>query len=302
MLNEDMKDYIAEKIGLHPDMTVLDVGCGTGAFTYYLARSCTNVTFTGLDSDPDFIVAAKRKIFGVTHSCSFTFLQGDATCLPFESDSFDAVVSHTFFNSMPQYRQALREMMRVCRKSGIIASMTAMDIAHVPTSGGIYPKNADYWKKDYDKLLEKVQTMYNRVVPLNDYLGGIPTAYIPNLFEEEHLHQVSAYPIGRFFSLSNYAISDKIKRRYIKLSYLSDIKRLASVYEEPEAKTMMTEKEVTYFYKLLEQKRDYLLTNLSDNHIWEWEGGASLLVTGQKPSSNDALMDAIFSIIQQESN
>ncbi len=298
ILNEDMREYVAEKIGLHSGMEVLDVGCGTGAFTYYLARGNKDISFTGLDYDRNFVEAAIRKIPSEKNGCSFSFCSGDARNLPFAPDSFDVVVSHTFFNSMPQYREALREMIRVCREDGIIASVTAMDVEHVPASGGIYPKDADYWKKEYDVLLNKVQAMYEKIAPLQDYLQGIPTAYIPNLFEEEHLRGVSAYPIGRFFSLSNCAVSEETKRRYIELGYLADRKRLTCVYEEAEAKDLMTEQEVETFCFLLEQKKNYLLQHLRDNHIWEWEGGANLLVTGFKARKNDLLMDAIFSIIQ----
>ena len=136
ILNEDMRDLVTEKLNLRPGMKVLDIGCGTGAFTRYLARSSKAVTFTGLDLDPDFVKEANRLIPDDS-SCTFDFIQGDATSLPFEANSFDAVVSHTFFNSMPRYREALREMIRVCRENGTIASMTSMDPLHVPYFGGI---------------------------------------------------------------------------------------------------------------------------------------------------------------------
>ncbi|MCR5356367.1 MAG: class I SAM-dependent methyltransferase [Lachnospiraceae bacterium] len=298
ILNEDMRGYIVEKIGLRPGMKVLDVGCGTGAFTYYLAEAVRDVTFTGLDFDPDFVDAAQKKIPDrKKNGCGFCFLKGDAKELPFEPESFDIVVSHTFFNSMPQYREALREMIRVCRQGGIIASVTAMDVDRVPYSTGIYPRDADVWKKRYDILLEKVQAMYDNIVPMQDYLGGIPTAYIPNLFEEERLKDVSAYPVGRFFSLSNKAISDEKKQRYIELGFLSDTKRLNCVYEEPEAKAFMSEEEISEFTELLKKRRDYLTDHLKDNRIWEWEGGSNLLVTGLKPEENEILMDAILSLV-----
>ncbi len=298
ILNEDMRGYVTEKIGLTVGMKVLDVGCGTGEFTRYLARQTNGISYTGLDNDPDFIAAAKKRSQGAENGNSFEFVTGDAAAMPFEDGCFDVVVSHTFFNSMPLYRKALQEMKRVCRDGGIIASMTATDIEHIPLSHGIYPRDSEYWKKDYDVLLNKVVAMYEKVVPMNDYLQGIPTAYIPNLFEEEKLRSVSAYPVGRFFSLSNSAVPAEKKRRFIELEYISDRKRLECVYEEDEAKAFMTEEEIQAFYALLEKKRDYLLRHLEDNRIWQWEGGTSLLITGQKASADEEFMSAIMNMIK----
>ena len=299
VLNDDMKDYVAQKIGLRSGMKVLDVGCGTGAFGRYLSRSVGGVNFIGLDYDENFVKAAKQTENDSDNGCTFSFLQGDARQLPFEAETFDAVVSHTFFNSMPQYRLALREMLRVCRQDGVIASITAMDLQNVPTSPGIYPKDADYWKKDYDLLFAKVQALYEKIVAIKDYLQGIPTAYIPNLFERERLREVSAYPIGHFFSLSNHAVSEEVKRKYIELSYISDKKRFSCVYEEEEAKTIITKEEAANYLALLEQKKDYLLQHIKNNQIWEWIGCANLLVTGRKPNKNELLMDTAFSSIRK---
>lgn len=298
ILNEDMKGYVAEKTGLRPGMKVLDIGCGTGAFSYYLARAVRNISFTGLDNDPDFIGAARKKVPDDANGCSFSFVVGDALQLPFEDGSFDAVVSHTFFNSMPKYRESLREMLRVCREDGVIASVTSIDPEHTPCSGGIYPKDSEYWKKDYDILGEKVMALYEKLVPLKEYIQGIPTRFIPNLFEEERLRDVSAYPIGRFFSLSSKAVPEETKRKFIELSFISDKKRLECVYEMDEAKELISESEVSDFVAVLEKKRDYLLEHIKDNRIWEWEGGTSLLITGRKATESENVMDGIMSLLR----
>ena len=298
VLNPEMSGYVAEKIGLKEGMRVLDVGCGTGAFIWYLARESRNIDFTGLDLDPVFLAAAEKSAPRETRGLRFLFREGDATKMPFPDGSFDAVISHTFFNSCPEYRQALREMLRVCQPGGVIASMTAADLPDVPCSPGIWPKDAACWKTEYDALLEKVQRMYELVAPLKDYLRGIPTAYIPNLFEEEMLQDVSVWPVGRFFSLSSRAIPEEIRRRYIDLSFAADRKRLLSVYAAPEAQGQMTPEEVERFLQLLETRRDWLLAHLEDNRTWEWEGGTSLLVKGRKRTEDERLMQGILSLIK----
>ncbi len=94
----------------------LDVACGTGV----LARAALEVvgssgTVTGLDINPEMLAVARTKEPGVS------WIAGPAESLPFEADTFDVVASQfglMFFNDRVE---ALREMQRVVRPSGIVA-------------------------------------------------------------------------------------------------------------------------------------------------------------------------------------
>ncbi|MDO4489063.1 MAG: class I SAM-dependent methyltransferase [Eubacteriales bacterium] len=293
VLNDDMRDFVKKKIGFKSGLRVLDVGCGSGEFIWYLAKDSSGVDFTGLDYDESFVEAATKRIPG-EHECSFSFVQGDAKEMPFPDECFDLVVSHTFFNSMPQYKEALSEMIRVCKPGGIIASVSSMDVAHIPYFKGIYPESANAWKKEYDMLLEKVQKMYEKVTPIQGLLQGIATELIPAFFARNGLDEVSAYPIGRFFSLSNSATPQDKKKRYIELDYISEKKRVECVYELDEAKECMSGEEVKRFIELLEVRRDYLLKNINENRTWELQGGVSLLVTGRRLSRDQAFLHGIL--------
>ncbi|MDO4478710.1 MAG: class I SAM-dependent methyltransferase [Lachnospiraceae bacterium] len=297
ILNEDMRDYVIDKNGLKPGLKVLDVGCGSGEYTWYLMKGTHDVDFTGLDYDEDFVKAAQARIPEEKNGCSFRFVQGDAKAMPFPDESFDIVVSHTFFNSMPAYKEAMKEMIRVCKTGGMVSSISSTDLQTLPHFTGLYPQDADYWKKPYDELLNKVYKMYETVAPFADYVQGIPTDLIPAFFARNHLAEVSAYPIGCFFSLSNHAFPKEKKKRYIELDYIAEKKRLTCVYEQEEAKACMTEEEVAQFLDVLEQRRDYLLANIDENRIWEWQSGTSLLVTGRKQSENDLLLNGLFAFL-----
>lgn len=91
-----------------PPERVLDVGCGTGT----LAESFTGQYF-GLDINPEYIKKARA-------TCPGSFICGDATSLPFQSDYFSlvftfGVLHHLDFDSRTKM---LREMWRVCIPGG----------------------------------------------------------------------------------------------------------------------------------------------------------------------------------------
>lgn len=67
--------------------TILDIGAGTGAFSIPLARRGFKVTH--FDISPEMIRLAKENAKGIT---SIDFIEGDASSLPFEDDSFDLVI------------------------------------------------------------------------------------------------------------------------------------------------------------------------------------------------------------------
>ena len=82
------KSYLLGKTKLRSDMRILDLGCGTGELAKYL-NGRGNYTVVGLDLSERMIGIAQSKDF----ECMDSLLLGDAESLPFECESFDAVVS-----------------------------------------------------------------------------------------------------------------------------------------------------------------------------------------------------------------
>jgi ubiquinone/menaquinone biosynthesis C-methylase UbiE len=72
----------------------------------------------GIDPSLGFIEYARAKI----DSAQVSFEIGDAQSLPFDSASFDAVVSGLALNFVPQPQRALTEMVRVARPGGVVAA------------------------------------------------------------------------------------------------------------------------------------------------------------------------------------
>ncbi len=73
--------------------TVLDVGCGTGAYTLELARRLgPGGQVVGIDIDPDFVDRARERAWDAS-AANVAFLLGDAADHPFDAGGFDAVTS-----------------------------------------------------------------------------------------------------------------------------------------------------------------------------------------------------------------
>ncbi|MBQ5995910.1 MAG: class I SAM-dependent methyltransferase [Clostridia bacterium] len=71
------------------ELRILEIGCGPGALAEALHRWYPKAEIIGVDRDTKFIEFAKANISGVT------FLEGDATNLPFEDNTFDITISNT---------------------------------------------------------------------------------------------------------------------------------------------------------------------------------------------------------------
>lgn len=93
----------------------LDVGCGTGALLGRIVEFASPSTVSGIDSSDGFLATA-RGFLG-----DFATLQvADAQRLPFDDDSFDAVVSGLVLNFVPEPGVAVAEMRRVAEPGGVV--------------------------------------------------------------------------------------------------------------------------------------------------------------------------------------
>ena len=70
-------------------LKILEIGCGPGALAEALHRWYPNADIIGIDRDTKFIEFASKNVEGVS------FMEGDATNLPFDDDAFDITISNT---------------------------------------------------------------------------------------------------------------------------------------------------------------------------------------------------------------
>ncbi|RTZ15649.1 malonyl-[acyl-carrier protein] O-methyltransferase BioC [Vibrio aquaticus] len=101
--------------------TVLDIGCGTGYFSYELLKRGAQVIC--FDLSPDMLEAAKEKC-GDDH---VMYKQGDAEQLPFANNSVDYVFSSLALQWCDDLAIPLREIKRVVRPQGQAFLSTLLD-------------------------------------------------------------------------------------------------------------------------------------------------------------------------------
>lgn len=98
---------------------VLDLGCGSGRHTVYLAQKGFDVY--GIDISTEGIKIAEQKLRDLNLCASLT--TGSVYCtLPYESDFFDSIISIRVLHHqrIENIRKAIKEMERVVTPGGLI--------------------------------------------------------------------------------------------------------------------------------------------------------------------------------------
>lgn len=95
-------------------MLALDVGCGTGHFSFKLARMGCRVI--GIDISSEMLDLARKKALCERLPVDFLFM--DVSDLDFEDETFDAVVAITSFEFLEKPGESFQEMFRVLKRNG----------------------------------------------------------------------------------------------------------------------------------------------------------------------------------------
>ena len=109
-------ETLCEAVDLHAGERVLDVAAGNGNATLAAARRFAEVVST------DYVGALleRGRERAKADRLPVTFLEADAENLPFETGSFDVVLSTFGVMFAPDHERAASELVRVCRSGGRI--------------------------------------------------------------------------------------------------------------------------------------------------------------------------------------
>jgi SAM-dependent methyltransferase len=107
---------LIEFAGVEPGMRALDVGCGPGALTSALVERLGAANVSAADPSEPFAEACRSRLPGVE------VVVAGAESLPFADGAFDAVLSQLVVNFMGDPEAGVRELARVTRAGGIVAS------------------------------------------------------------------------------------------------------------------------------------------------------------------------------------
>ena len=143
-----LKELVKKLLHIEDNSTLLDLGCGTGNYTFTLQQLVKGVI--GIDINAAMLDRARFKF------PALQLLRGDVRHLPFDPDTFDGALAVQVLHHVREKEIFLREAFRVLRKEAYIAvhscshrQMRAfwfyhyfpqgleVDLARIPDSGEI---------------------------------------------------------------------------------------------------------------------------------------------------------------------
>jgi len=125
---------LLEALALDPADRVLEVGPGTGYYTFEMAAALPQGQVDIFDIQQQMLHHVMREANrrGVTNVAPSL---GDAQRLPYGEDTFDAAVLVTVLGEIPDQEQALREIARVLKPGGRLVVGELFGDPHMVTSG-----------------------------------------------------------------------------------------------------------------------------------------------------------------------
>lgn len=126
-LSKSIIDGIADYVDLPDGAKAIDIGCGSGALTIAVAKKNPKAFVVGCDrwgkEHKEFSKLLCKENAKAEGCDNVTFQKGDATALPFEDESFDAVVSNYVYHNIVglDKQELLLETLRILKKGGTFA-------------------------------------------------------------------------------------------------------------------------------------------------------------------------------------
>ncbi|CAI6342239.1 unnamed protein product [Periconia digitata] len=111
---QDMKN-------VNPDLKLLDVGCGSGTIAASFAKLIPEGRVTGIDVNSSILPRA-RAVAEMNGVANIEFQEGSIFQLPFADETFDVTFCHQVLIHIGTPWDALREMLRVTKRGGIVAA------------------------------------------------------------------------------------------------------------------------------------------------------------------------------------
>jgi 2-polyprenyl-3-methyl-5-hydroxy-6-metoxy-1,4-benzoquinol methylase len=106
-----------EMLGDVKHKKILDIGCGVGSISFYLARRGANVT--GIDLSSNLIEYCKKE--AKRRMLNIQFKEMNAQIPDFEDESFDIVVGSRVVHHIPEIKVFFKECKRLLKERGFIA-------------------------------------------------------------------------------------------------------------------------------------------------------------------------------------
>lgn len=122
-------------------LKILEIGCGPGALAGALHRWYPLAEITAVDRDSEFVR------FGTVHEPGVNFVEGDATGLPFEDNTFDVTISNTVAEHI-EPSKFYSEQLRVLKPGGVCLVLSSRKGININASCITFNEyEQQFWKK-----------------------------------------------------------------------------------------------------------------------------------------------------------
>ncbi len=111
--DSEIIEKIKDTLDITNQMTVLDLGCGPGILTSFIAPF--SKIALGFDMTPEMTTKAKERC---NNRKNAVFVIGDAEYLPIKDNSFDRIVTRLTFHHFFSVEKVLSEMKRILKVGG----------------------------------------------------------------------------------------------------------------------------------------------------------------------------------------
>jgi len=169
---ERKTDIIKKFLKDTPNKDILDVACGTGRFFYLYG----NRKIYGIDISKDQLAEARKKDQkAILKIC-------DAENICYLDNFFDVVITSQFIEHIPQYKQVIKEMVRVCKPGGtlIIDFPNKHSLTYLPTKIRIFFGRLRWLNLFSKRDIQKIAKDFNLEIVDLDYTVIITPHIFPD--------------------------------------------------------------------------------------------------------------------------
>lgn len=246
---------------------ILEIGCGPGALAEALRRWYPSTEIVGIDRDSGFIDYAARRVGGVS------FMEGDATALPFMDESFDVTISNTVAEHI-EPSLFFGEQYRVLKPGGsCIVLSSRRGISVVADCCREIDAERDFWARasaDDDTFARYGIGKY-----------ATNEAELPRLMEKYGFHDVTVSYVAVNLTPDDPSVSAEMAAEIINAERYGALDSLAGVeYAMPKG---VTREEIRQMRSLVNAKYDERLSDyaIGKKH-WDVQVSLLMIVRGTK--------------------
>lgn len=190
----DYLPTLVRLMDLHPGMTAIDVGCGSGVYTRLMASQLRGEgRAVGIDPDQGMLAAAQERTIVEGWEEIITFYMGTIAALPAPDGAADLVFANGQLWILPEDQRiaAIREMRRVTRPGGRVL-VAEPDGGLVHTYDPLHPR--------LQELEEITQAAFMRGTEQIDGYDYRIGRRLPSLFLAAGFERIRVYP--RLFTVA----------------------------------------------------------------------------------------------------